>query len=140
MLFARLRLSDPAVAYLAPGGEAWYWIAGNTVVIKGSWKLQLREPEGCGTRSSPPIYNPATGSVQPGIGVQRHCQADWRPAICMRYSSAPAKCFYEDMFRAQLLDKQPGDPFGLTSQRLPFVLSRTSGSLSALVEEPRSGS
>lgn len=102
------------VEYYDASGHTWLWYPGNRVVLPGEWKI---EPMGghqliC-FRYGANTYNPVTGSR----GKQ------WE---CMPLGNA----------EQAVVERKKGDVFGLSTGKLPFVLTRTKTTIARLRKGP----
>jgi hypothetical protein len=106
------------VEYNAPNGSTYLLYPGNTVVVKGSWKVtRTDKPNVFNICFKYPTnsYNPATGQTG----------GEWECQIAGFYLAASA----------EIMD---GDVLGLAdSTEVPFVLARRKTTLAALIRKAR---
>lgn len=104
------------VEYNSSGGRTYLLFPGNTVVVKGSWKLMRTD--------NPNVFNmcfkyPAN-SVNPATNQRG---GDW-------------ECQIAGFYLAKTVENMDGDVLGLSSRtEVPFVLARRKTTLAALIRK-----
>jgi hypothetical protein len=99
------------VEYLDPGGAAFLWYPGNSVIVPSEWRIAAAETDAiiC-FRYGSNTYNPAT----------RQAGGNWECRSASRQA-------------ARAVERTNGDPFGLARRRaVPYVLSRERATMAEL--------
>ncbi len=113
------------VEYLAPGGRTYLWYAGNLAVVTGTWSLRNREmPEWGG------------GSYQMPEICYAYAGATYNPVT---KKSGGLECSELSHLSIFINEMAPGDPFRLSSGKVPFVLDKRSATLDALYARKTGG-
>jgi hypothetical protein len=118
------------VTYISPGGKAFLWYPGNTVILESRWTM--------GERRDSFVYRHPHGA-----GQSFHMQMT--AMICFQYSGTSAnpvtgnrtgrECFTPRSWQQTLVESKPGDTLGLARMKSPpFPLSKAKVSIEDLLK------